>query len=784
MVEKSELRVFIASPGGLDEERDTVERAANALNSLLSDLLDVTIRVYRWEQLSARAGRPQALINPWVDECDLFIGVLHRRWGSPAGSSYETGFHEEIARALERHKREGKPEIALYFKSVDSSSLADPGPELARVLEFQREMRGEHRLRYQGFDSFEELRTLITLRLTEAMHQHGRVGATGEGYAPSRSAAEVQSEVAEAPHRGADDSDELVKTLDRFSAAIKGNKPDGKLDSDRLLLFASAASRDRELIPTHLANRLANRVNVSDLRQVEADAWLRSLVADVGRSVGATERVFPFGVFRDRESLAKALEALLPHLMDDGLEHVSVGAARLLLGLGIRPRALVGRSRDAIENAELRWGRLFRTQPSVAIRLWCRFAQPADRRFLRKLVKGDSRRAAELGIALTRASGTNPNLDALVDIDASILLDHDVRDFVGAPPESLTSSERLSALVVESATPSAARLVALNELIVRSVHADSVVDHLTSPESRRGTDIETDRVERRFLTSISVSTLLASLERLAAPRSDRVGLTRIRRWRLATMGIPSEARALAMSLAQGAGATQSEARFATHATDPRYKDEALAIVKGDPSPLSEFLDAPELANYPDLRSYFSDSVSYMAVQYLSTLKGHRISQNEISVLRAIVEKADLVSDDARALLEELGSSEDLEFVVNSARSRFESINDSLLERLTLTQLRAWVDGGDGSKTQAGLRELSRRERFMPVKLLRDLMRRPDADVRIAAARQLLQKIEPNQIADERRMYVSAKDTYYYNVVCELERAQVGLPVGWPATSAA
>ncbi|GAA5037678.1 DUF4062 domain-containing protein [Microbacterium fluvii] len=775
MPEKAELRVFIASPAGLSDERDAIEQTAASLNAILSDLLDVTIRVYRWEQLTSRAGRPQALINPWVDQCDLFIGILHRRWGSPAGGEYETGFHEEIGLALKRRASSGAPDISLYFKAVDEGSLSDPGPDLARVIAFKRELREQHKILYQEFATVEELRLLIALRLTEVMHERGRVGATGRGYAPSRSAAEVESEVASEPGEDDSSSDELVRTLESFAALAVGKPRDGHADADRLLLFAIAASRDKELIPIHLANRVANRANVSGLRQVEANAWMRSLLNDMGRSLSASERVFPLGVFRDREGLEKEFMESVPRLLDDSLDHVVIGTARMLLALGLRTPALFGRSRDARENADRRWTRLLKAEPALSVRLWCQFARDSDRATLRRLVAGDSIKTAATASALLRATSPQTSLDELVDVDPTLIADESMRSYLSKPPASMASSARLGALVLSSGTPDIARTAALDELHRRREFSDDVVDHLLSPDSPFTFGSAAFDAEMRIVEALETPQVVASLERLLATADSRTALSRVRRWRLALTAIPPAAADLAVAVGRKFGGIEPELRFALNGKDSAQKADAIAVLERRTSPLSEFLGRHDYSAYPDLVKYYSDSVTYTAVQYLATLGGTRVGRRETGALVQIIAGNEIVSDDARDLLATIGSSRQIDVVVKTRRRRYEEIGDHLRSKLTLAQLSEWLESDDASRVYAALRELSRRNHEAPRRLTRSLMRHSDADVRVAAVSHLLRGADHGSIEEERAKYVKDGETYFYNVSCEFDRALANLP---------
>lgn len=108
-----------------------------------------------WEDTLPGAGRPQALINDDVDNCDLFIGILHMRWGSPSGR-FSSGFEEEFERAINRWRESSTPEIWLFFKRVDDARLGDPGPQLGKVLAFKEAQTASGELFYKEVVSTDE----------------------------------------------------------------------------------------------------------------------------------------------------------------------------------------------------------------------------------------------------------------------------------------------------------------------------------------------------------------------------------------------------------------------------------------------------------------------------------------------------------------------------------------------------------------------------------------------------------------------------------------------------
>ncbi|MBN3264191.1 tetratricopeptide repeat protein [Pectobacterium brasiliense] len=152
---KRQVSVFIASPGDLSNERNHFRDAINQLNVGFGDGANVEFKALGWEDTLASTGRRnQSVINEEVDKCDVFILVINRRWGqsAPDAEPYSSYTEEEFHRALERWKKEGKPEIFVFFKRVDAESEADPGPQLKKVMDFRKQLEETRQVLYHYFE--------------------------------------------------------------------------------------------------------------------------------------------------------------------------------------------------------------------------------------------------------------------------------------------------------------------------------------------------------------------------------------------------------------------------------------------------------------------------------------------------------------------------------------------------------------------------------------------------------------------------------------------------------
>jgi Domain of unknown function (DUF4062) len=116
------IRIFVASPGDVQSERDQLGQVVRELNSTLSALVPergLVLELVRWETHAypELGNGPQDVVNRQlaIPECHIFIGIIWHRFGTPtkrAGS----GTEEEFRIAYESWKKNRKPgKILFYF---------------------------------------------------------------------------------------------------------------------------------------------------------------------------------------------------------------------------------------------------------------------------------------------------------------------------------------------------------------------------------------------------------------------------------------------------------------------------------------------------------------------------------------------------------------------------------------------------------------------------------------------------------------------------------------------
>jgi hypothetical protein len=133
------IRIFLASPADVSEERVIVQKVVGELNRSIARSIGVFIDLIRWEDFLPGMGRPEQIIldQANIEETDLFIGILWNRFGTPTGVA-NCGTEEEFDSAYQAWKVNGKPHIVLYFCSqAQTLDSQDSIQQRSQVLAFR-----------------------------------------------------------------------------------------------------------------------------------------------------------------------------------------------------------------------------------------------------------------------------------------------------------------------------------------------------------------------------------------------------------------------------------------------------------------------------------------------------------------------------------------------------------------------------------------------------------------------------------------------------------------------
>ncbi len=134
--QSSVLKVFIASPSDVLKERNVVREMIYKWNNINSEKSGIILQPVGWETHSApgmEAPAQQIINETLLDKCDILVGVLWSRLGTPTEKAV-SGTAEEI----DRHIASKKPTM-IYFLEKDLPYDLDV-QQKASILEYKAKL--------------------------------------------------------------------------------------------------------------------------------------------------------------------------------------------------------------------------------------------------------------------------------------------------------------------------------------------------------------------------------------------------------------------------------------------------------------------------------------------------------------------------------------------------------------------------------------------------------------------------------------------------------------------
>lgn len=149
------LRVFVSSPDDVRAERDVLDEVIASINRTDGAAGEFRLETFRWEaDVTPQIGpKPQAVIDQQLPPCEIYVGVMSARFGTPSGR-YGSGTEREFKDALRRWRETGRPWLLFYF---DASPTVPPTldaiDQWRAVVEFRGKLQ-EHGITgtYHGLD--------------------------------------------------------------------------------------------------------------------------------------------------------------------------------------------------------------------------------------------------------------------------------------------------------------------------------------------------------------------------------------------------------------------------------------------------------------------------------------------------------------------------------------------------------------------------------------------------------------------------------------------------------
>jgi hypothetical protein len=150
--EQRHVRIFVASPGDVAQERELLNRVVNGLNSTISAIAPekgITLELVRYETHTVPGFSPKGaedVILKQLDdlgEYDIFIGIMWKRFGTPTTHA-ESGTEEEFELAYNALMGGLKKlrHVIFYFcqEKIAIPRTRDEWEQLGKVIKFREKL--------------------------------------------------------------------------------------------------------------------------------------------------------------------------------------------------------------------------------------------------------------------------------------------------------------------------------------------------------------------------------------------------------------------------------------------------------------------------------------------------------------------------------------------------------------------------------------------------------------------------------------------------------------------
>jgi Domain of unknown function (DUF4062) len=159
------IKVFIASPSDVPDERKIVREVIHEWNATHSEHRKLVLLPIGWESHSSpeMGDRPQAIINKRVlKDCDVLVAAFWTRYGTPTGKA-ASGTAEEIEEHINANKL-----ALIYFSTLPVDPDKIDHEQLKSVKAFKEECRTRGLV--EGYSSLGEFRGKFSRQLAQKVN--------------------------------------------------------------------------------------------------------------------------------------------------------------------------------------------------------------------------------------------------------------------------------------------------------------------------------------------------------------------------------------------------------------------------------------------------------------------------------------------------------------------------------------------------------------------------------------------------------------------------------------
>jgi len=218
------IKVFVASPGDVQSERQQLSKVIEELNSTLCRDKDFILQLVRWETDCYPAmGRPQGNINKQIGPYDIFVGIMWKRFGTPTGKA-KSGTEEEFMNAYSMWGKSKVPQLLFYFcKAPFMPKSPEEVKQIGKVIDFRKKLSKKGLIwEYAASDDFANVvRPHLARILSEVFKQPQKRSANLLHQCWDNLEPDLQDAFALAYNQSRRDGSNTIRTSSLFAAMMR-----------------------------------------------------------------------------------------------------------------------------------------------------------------------------------------------------------------------------------------------------------------------------------------------------------------------------------------------------------------------------------------------------------------------------------------------------------------------------------------------------------------------------------------------------------------------------------
>jgi hypothetical protein len=141
------IRLFVSSPGDIEDELDQLARVVQELNTVLRALVPdkrIVVELVQWKtHVHADMGPPQDVVDRQLDAYEIYLGIMWRRFGTPTAHA-GSGTEQEFRAAYKGWDESRSPAHVLFYFCAEPIAPEQLSPDdveqLALVTAFRNEL--------------------------------------------------------------------------------------------------------------------------------------------------------------------------------------------------------------------------------------------------------------------------------------------------------------------------------------------------------------------------------------------------------------------------------------------------------------------------------------------------------------------------------------------------------------------------------------------------------------------------------------------------------------------